>query len=78
MDNIWDYFKRLFQESEESSPSKPFIREEINRSDDEQDAFSLWKRTQCLRERTITIPLPLPFIFLEVDEVKWLRIILIF
>ena len=47
MDNIWDYFKQLFQESEESSPSKPFIREEINRSDDEQDAFSLWKRTHA-------------------------------
>ena len=39
MNDIWDYFKQLFQESEESSPSKPFIREAISRSDDEYDAF---------------------------------------
>lgn len=45
MSNIWDYFKQLFQESEESSPSKPFIREEISRSDEEQEAYNLWKRT---------------------------------
>ena len=47
MNDIWDYFKQLFQESEESSPSKPFIREELSRSNDRQDAFSLWKRTHA-------------------------------
>lgn len=47
MNNIWEYFKQLFKESEESSPSKPFIRESINRSTDAQEAFSLWKRTRA-------------------------------
>ena len=47
MSNIWDYFKQLFQESEESSPSKPFIREEISRSDEEKEAYALWKRTHA-------------------------------
>jgi hypothetical protein len=50
MNNIWDYFKQLFQESEESSPSKPFIREEISRSEDEKEAFELWKRTQAAQK----------------------------
>ncbi len=50
MDNIWEYFKQLFRESEESSPSKPFIREAISRSEDEQDAFSLWKRTHAAQK----------------------------
>jgi hypothetical protein len=50
MDNIWDYFKKLFQESEESSPSKPFIRETISRSEDEKEGFLLWKRTQARQQ----------------------------
>ena len=42
---IWDYFKNLFQQAEESTPSNPVIRAAIQRSVDEQDAYNLWKRT---------------------------------
>ncbi len=46
MDDIWEYFKNLFQKSEESSAKKPFIREAITRNEDELADYQLWKRTR--------------------------------
>ena len=50
--NVWDFFKNLFQEVEESSPSKPLIHEEINRSEQELQTYQAWKKSLDYR-RTI-------------------------
>lgn len=44
---FFDYFKKLFQQAEDSTPSNPVIREAIQRSQDEQEAYDLWKRTHA-------------------------------
>lgn len=41
--NVWDFFKNLFQEAEQSSPSKPLVHEVIKRDDREMEAFEVWK-----------------------------------
>lgn len=43
MQNIWTYLKNIFNEAEESSPSRPFIHETITRSETEQKAYMDWK-----------------------------------
>lgn len=43
MENIWTYLKRIFRESEESSPVRPFIHEEIIRGELEVQAYEEWK-----------------------------------
>lgn len=45
--DIWEYFKGLFKKSEESSPSQPFIREAIERTEVERKDYELWKRTRA-------------------------------
>lgn len=48
--NVWDFFKNLFQEAEESSSSKPLIREAIKRDEKEIAAFDDWKNSlECRR-----------------------------
>lgn len=45
MADLWQYFKNLFKESEESSSIKPFIHEVIERSVSEQADYQQWKKT---------------------------------
>jgi hypothetical protein len=49
MPDIWQFFKNLFQEEVESSPSKPFLHELIERSADEKVAFGQWKQSLTCR-----------------------------
>jgi len=49
MDKLWSYFKNLFQQAEESSPSKPLIHEMITRSDEEREDYEFWKNTLVRR-----------------------------
>lgn len=49
MPDLWEYIKGLFQEEAESSPSQPFIHELIERSEEEKEAYELWKRTLSIR-----------------------------
>ena len=50
--NVWDYFKNLFQEAEESSPFKPLIHEAIKRNEKELAQYENWK-SSLDRRRTI-------------------------
>ncbi len=43
--NVWDYFKTLFREAEESSSSKPLIHEAIERGEKELQAYQKWKES---------------------------------
>ena len=43
--NVWDFFKNFFQEAEQSSSSKPLIREVISRDEKEMAAFNGWKNS---------------------------------
>jgi hypothetical protein len=47
--DIYAYFKSLFRQSRESSPSKPLIHEMINRSEAEQQDYIQWKDTLVAR-----------------------------
>ena len=49
MDKLWSYFKNLFQQAEESSPSQPLIHEMIERSAEEWEDYQFWKETLVLR-----------------------------
>jgi hypothetical protein len=49
MANIWDYFKNLFQEAEESTPSNPLIHKMIERTEDEKADYEYWKNTLVRR-----------------------------
>ncbi len=42
MSEIWDYFKGLFQQAEQSSPSQPLIHEMIVRSPAEKEDYQYW------------------------------------
>ncbi len=43
MNTIWNYVKGLFNTLEESSPSKPYLHETIERTAAEQAAYEKWK-----------------------------------
>ncbi len=43
--NVWDFFKNLFQEAEESSLYKPLIHESIVRDEQEKQAYAEWKKS---------------------------------
>lgn len=45
MSDFWDHFKNLFQKSEQSSPSNPFIHELIERTATEIEDYNFWKKT---------------------------------
>lgn len=49
MDNLWSYFKNLFRQAEESSPSQPLVHELIERNEEEQKDYTFWKDTLVLR-----------------------------
>lgn len=49
MDKLWSYFKNLFQQAEQSSPSQPLIHELIERSEAEMEDYAFWKKTLVLR-----------------------------
>ncbi|MCO6489752.1 MAG: hypothetical protein J5I98_15155 [Phaeodactylibacter sp.] len=49
MDNLWNYFKNLFQKAEESSPSQPLIHEMISRPDEDKADYERWKKTLVCR-----------------------------
>lgn len=42
MADLWDYFKGLFQQAEQSSPSQPLIHELIKRSPEEIQDYQFW------------------------------------
>lgn len=49
MDNLWNYFKNLFDKAEESSPSQPLIHEMISRTEAERKDYDYWKNTLVCR-----------------------------
>lgn len=49
MDKLWSYFKNLFQQAEQSSPSQPLIHEMITRSEEERQDYEFWKGTLIRR-----------------------------
>lgn len=52
MPNLWEQFKNLFKEAEQSSPSNPLIHEMIKREEVEIKDFNYWKNT-LVRRRLI-------------------------
>lgn len=52
MSNLWNQFKNLFKEAEQSSPSKPLIHELIERNEAEIKDYTFWKNT-LVRRRLI-------------------------
>jgi len=52
MEELWKYIKNLFEESESSSPSKPFIHEIIQRSEKEKADYEHWKKTLACERLT--------------------------
>lgn len=49
MQDPWSYFKSLFQQSETSSGSNPFIHELIDRTETEKKDYAFWKETLVAR-----------------------------
>jgi hypothetical protein len=49
MDKLWSYFKKMFQQAEQSSPSQPLIHEMIERTEEEKQDYAFWKETLVLR-----------------------------
>ncbi len=47
--DIFAYFRALFQQSKESSPSKPLVHELIVRSEEEKQDYLRWKETLVFR-----------------------------
>ncbi len=45
MENIWAYIKRMFRETEESSPVRPYVHEELVRTEPEQIVYEQWKNS---------------------------------
>ncbi|MBK7871283.1 MAG: hypothetical protein IPJ74_11700 [Saprospiraceae bacterium] len=52
MADIWNYLKNLFNKSEESSPSQPYLHEMIERSEEEKSDYAHWKETLVRRRLT--------------------------
>lgn len=52
MPTIWEHFKNLFKEGEQSSPAQPFVHEMIERSEEAQADYLHWKKT-LVRRRLI-------------------------
>jgi len=46
MTSVWDFFKNLFNEAEQSSASKPLIHGAIERSEKEIHGLRLWKESE--------------------------------
>ncbi len=46
MTAIWDYFKTLFREAEQSSPTVPFVHELIEREETDKADYAHWKNTR--------------------------------
>lgn len=49
MPDLWNYFKNLFRQAENSSPSQPLIHELIVRSPEEKADYDQWKSTLVCR-----------------------------
>ncbi len=49
MTNVWDFFKNFFREAEQSSASRPILREALERSPETKEAFEDWKDTLVCR-----------------------------
>ena len=49
---IWSYIKNLFQDVEQSSHTRPYIHETLERSDSELEAYDAWK-SDLARHRLI-------------------------
>ncbi len=49
MTNIWDFFKDFFREAEQSSASRPILKECIERSPEALEAYENWKNTLACR-----------------------------
>ena len=47
--SLWEDFKNLFQQEQDSSPSNPLLHEVIKRSEEEQQAFAKWEDTLVKR-----------------------------
>ncbi|MCB0518933.1 MAG: hypothetical protein H6577_07835 [Lewinellaceae bacterium] len=43
MKDVWDFIKGLFQKEEESSSSNPYLHEQIERTEEEKNAYEIWK-----------------------------------
>lgn len=52
MADFWNYIKGLFKEAEQSSPTKPVVHELIERTDQEKEDYTFWKKT-LVRRRLI-------------------------
>ena len=52
MNNLWQHFKDLFQQSEKSTPSNPFIHEVIERQPSEIAKYLLWKDSSAANYMT--------------------------
>ena len=49
MTNVWDFFKNFFREAEQSSASRPILREALERSPETKETFEDWKDTLVCR-----------------------------
>ena len=49
MPDLWGYFKSLFNQSRQSSPSQPLVHEMIVRSAEERQDYAHWKETLVCR-----------------------------
>ncbi len=49
MQELWSYFKNLFNQAESSSPSEPLIHEMIERSEAEREDYDQWKNQLVCR-----------------------------
>ncbi len=50
MTSVWDFFKDLFKQADESSASNPLIHEAIERSGEEMEVYQNWKESlECRR-----------------------------
>lgn len=52
MAKLWDYIKQLFQEAEQSSPSKPVVHKMIERTEEEKQDYLQW-REGLVRRRLV-------------------------
>jgi hypothetical protein len=49
MPSPWEYFMSLFKQSEESSPSRPLLREPLVRTEEEKADYLHWRETLVCR-----------------------------
>ena len=52
MKNFWSQVKGWFKDAEQSSASKPFVKEWLERSEDEKKDLELWKLSESCLELT--------------------------